>query len=189
MSAHRMRFETLQARAAATEKLLGEAREHLVARAEEVRTQDHRNMELVREREALQMRVQELETERYARESQFQEVEQARNTLMERGGALTRAFNTKEAALIRAEETVATLNERVAALEAALASEKQKAEQTAEELNTALKREKMQRSIVEGALEAGRKDFSRVMRELTALKREQPAAAEDTGPPPAANAA
>lgn len=187
LNTQRMRFETLQARASATEKLLMEAREHLVGRAEEIRSFDQRNTELVRERETLQMRVQELEADRYAREAQFQEIEQARNTFMERGATLARAFNSKEAALARSEESVATLTERITALEASLADEKQKAEQTIEELNTALRREKMQRAVVEGALEAGRKDLSRLMREMTALKREQPASEEP--PLEAANAA
>jgi crescentin len=187
-STQRMRFETLQARASATEKLLIEAREHLVGRAEEMRNKDQRNMELVREREALQMRVQELEAERHTREALYQEVEQARNTFMERGASLARAFNSKEAALARAEESATTLTQRIEALEAALIEEKQKAEQTIEELNGSLRREKMQRSVVEGALDTGRKDVSRLMRELAALKREQPSA-EDPTPLHAANAA
>lgn len=188
VSTHRMRFDTLQARATATERLLVEAREHLVARAEEMRGQDQRNTNLTREREALHMRVQELEAERFAREAEFQDVQQVRNALMERGATLTRAFNTKETALARSEETIAALNERVATLEATLASEKQKTEQTVEELNTALRREKMQRAVVEGALEVGRKDLTRLMREITALKREEPTLEEPT-PLAAANAA
>src|SRR4029077_15624820 len=43
IATQRMRFETLQARAAATEKLLVEAREHLLGRAEDIRDYDRRN--------------------------------------------------------------------------------------------------------------------------------------------------
>ena len=64
-----MRFDALQARASASEKLLGEAREHLLARADEIRTYDRRAGELALERDALQARVADLETERIQRES------------------------------------------------------------------------------------------------------------------------
>ena len=77
-----MRFDALQARASASEKLLGDAREHLLARADEIRIYDRRAGELAMERDALQARIADLETERMQRESQFTEVDQARATLM-----------------------------------------------------------------------------------------------------------
>jgi len=173
LTTQRMRFDALQARASAGEKLLGEAREHLLARADEIRTYDRRAGELALERNALQARVADLEAERIQRESQFKEVDQARATLIERSTALARAFTAKEAALTRAEDTIAALNEQVAALEAARATEKQAADQRIEELSTSLRREQMQCSVVEGALETARKDFARLMREATALQRAQ----------------
>ena len=188
LSTQRMRFETLQARAAATEKLLIEAREHLIGRAEEIREADRRNAELARERDTLHARVAEFEADRYAREAQRQEVEQARNTLMERSTALARAYTAKETALTRAEESITSLNERIITLEAALLDQKHAAEQTIEELSSSLRREKMQRAVVEGALETARKDFSRLMRETATLRREQPLPEEPT-PLHAANAA
>jgi chromosome segregation ATPase len=188
LTTQRMRFDALQARASASEKLLGEAREHLLARADEIRTYDRRAGELALERDALQTRVADLEAERIQRESQFKEVDQARATLIERSTALARAFTAKEAALTRAEDTIAALNEQVAALEAARATEKQAAEQRIEELSTSLRREQMQCSVVEGALETARKDFARLMREATALQRAQ-MAPDDPARLHAANAA
>ena len=180
LTTQRMRFDALQARAAASEKLLGEAREHLLARADEIRTYDKRAGELALERDALQARIAELETERIQRESQFTEVDQARATLMERSAALTRAYTAKEAALTRAKDAIAALNEQIAALEAARAAEKQVAEQRIEELSASLRREQMQCSVVEGALETARKDFARLMREAKALQRDQAAPEESS---------
>ena len=173
LTTQRMRFDALQARAAASEKLLGEAREHLLARADEIRIYDRRAGELAQERDALQTRVSELETERIQRESEFTEVDQARATLMERSAALTRAFTAKDAALQRAEDTIAALNEQVAAIKSARTAEKHASEQRIEELGASLRREQMQCSVVEGALETARKDFARLMREAMALQREQ----------------
>ena len=188
LTTQRMRFDALQARASASEKLLGEAREHLLSRADEIRTYDRRAGELALERDALQARVADLEAERIQRESQFKEVDQARATLIERSTALARAFTAKEAALTRAEDAIAALNEQVAALEAARTAEKQATDQRIEELSTSLRREQMQCSVVEGALETARKDFARLMREAMALQREQ-AGPDDPALLRAANAA
>lgn len=188
LTTQRMRFDALQARANASEKLLGEAREHLLSRADEIRTYDRRAGELALERDALQARVADLEAERIQRESEFREVDQARATLMERSAALARAYAAKEAALTRAEDAIAALNEQIAALEAARSAEKQTADQRIEELSASLRREQMQCSVVEGALETARKDFARLMREAMALQREQ-AGPEDPARLRAANAA
>src|SRR6185312_6670393 len=187
LTTQRMRFDALQARASASEKLLGEAREHLLARADEIRTYDRRAGELALERDALQARVADLEAERIQRESQFKEVDQARATLIERSTA--RAFTAKEAALTRAEDANTALNEQIAALEAARSAEKQAADQRIEELGTSLRREQMQCSVVEGALETARRDFARLMREAMALQREQQMAPEDPALLRPANAA
>ena len=175
LTSQRMRFEALQARASSTENLLNEAREHLLARAEELREFDRRFTDAVGERDTLQARLADLEGERIRRESEFKEIDQARATLMERGAALTRAYTAKEAALGRAEESIAALKAQVEALTAEKASQRTQAEQAIEELGAALRREKLERSVVEGALETGRKDFARVMREVMSLQRLQQA--------------
>jgi chromosome segregation ATPase len=188
ITSQRMRFEALQARAASTENLLGEAREHLLARAEELREFDRRFTDAVGERDTLQARLSDMERERNRRESEFKEVDQARATLMERCAAVTRAYAAKEAALVRAQESIEALKGQIEILTAEKSSHAQQAEQKIEELAAALRREKLERSVVEGALETGRKDFARVMREVMSLQRLQQA-----GEPPielkAANAA
>lgn len=185
LTSQRMRFDALQARASATDNLLGEAREHLLARAEEIRDFDRRLNDVTNERDNLQARVSDLEADRIRRESEIKEMDHARATLMERGGALTRAYTAKEAALARAEDSVAALHAQVEALAKERANDKMLAEQAIEELKAALQREKLDRAVVEGALEAGRKDFARVMREVMNLQRIQQAAEE----PAALNAA
>lgn len=176
MTTQRMRFEALQARAAASEKLLSEARDHLLARAEEIREYDRRVSEVALARDGLQKRVSELTAERIQRESEFRELEQARLALMERSDALARMVTAKEATLVRAEDTINTLHHRIRALEAEVHSRKQ----MAEEFTGALQREKLERSVVEGALETARRDFSRVMREVMEMQRQQ--AAEEPAP-------
>ena len=117
ITSQRTRFDALQARAQASEKLLGEAREHLLARAEDLREQDRRASDLANERDGLQTRLAELGAERITRESEYTELEQSHNALTERAASLLRAFAAKESALERAEGTIAALNQRMAALE------------------------------------------------------------------------
>lgn len=189
LTTQRTRFEALQARAQASEKLLGEARDHLLARAEDLRDYDRRNGELAQERDGLQTRATELEAERITRESTLTELEQARTALTERATSLLRAFSAKEAALERAEASIAALNERTTTLEQTLSTQTQTSEQTIAELNAALRRERMERSVVEGALETARKDFSRAMRELMAMQRKLTALEATPEPGSPANAA
>ncbi len=178
LTSQRMRFDALQARASATDNLLGEAREHLLARAEEVRDFDRRLNDVTNERDNLQARVSDLEADRIRRESEIKEMDHARSTLMERGGALTRAYTAKEAALARAEDSISALGGQIDALTRERANDKMLAEQAIEELKAALQREKLDRAVVEGALEAARKDFARVMREVMSLQRIQQATEE-----------
>ncbi len=187
LTSQRMRVEALTSRAAASDKLLGEAREHLLGKAEEIRDYDRRLTEQTMARELLEAKLAEAEAERITRDSRITELDSQRTTLSERAGALTRAYTGKEAALGRAEETIQSLNARVTTLQNELENAKHSAEQRIEELNAALRREKMERSVVEGALETGRKDFARLMREVLALQRAQQE--RETVSPRAANAA
>jgi crescentin len=184
----RIRFEALQARVAATEKLLGEARDNLLARADEIRDYDRRIGEASLSRDTAQAHISELQAEKLRRESEYEELRQAHNTLKERSGTLARAFNAKDVELTRATETVVALNARIAAMENEAKARQQATEKALEELTAALRREQHERAMAEGALDTGRKDFARVMREVMTLQRNQ--AAREPGPNPfAANAA
>jgi hypothetical protein len=108
--------------------------------------------------------------------------------LIDRSAALARAYNAKAAALERAEQTIAALNQRIESMELVNAADRLAAEQTIEELKTAVKREKLERSVSDGALQTARKDFARVAREVMALQRNQ-ASLEAHAQPRAANAA
>jgi len=188
LASQRTRFDALQARALATDKLLVEAREHLLARAEEIREHDRRTGDIAMERDGLQARVSDLEADRINRESELKEIGQAHTTLIEQSSALARAYTAKEAALARAEDANGALNQRIADLETALAAGKHISEGQIEDLNAALRREKLERAVIEGALETGRKDFARLMREVMALQRSQQEVERHT-PQRAANAA
>ena len=76
----------------------------------------------------------------------------------------------RETALARAEEKIGALTERNGHLEADIQIIRTNIEKRVEDLNSALQRERMERAVVEGALEAARKDNSRLQSEVGALR-------------------
>ena len=173
LTKQQMRFDALTARGNATDRLLTEAREHLAASSENIRMLERRLSETTLERDTLATRVSTMETEAMQRDGSLRDVENARTALLERAGALAKAYNTKEAELAQAQESLQAMTDKVAFLEDEARSKTQGTEKQIDELNEALRREKVERAVVEGALEAARKDFSRLMRELMALEQQR----------------
>jgi len=173
LTKQQMRFDALQARSNASDRLLTEARDHLAARSEDARVLERRLSETTLERDTLATRVSALEADLFQRDSAVRESEEGRNSLLERAGALAKAYNTKESELSQAQETIKTLTDKLAFIEEQVRTRAQGTEKQIEELHEALRREKVERAVVEGALEAARKDFSRLMREVMALEQQK----------------
>ena len=169
-SAQAMRLDALQSRAATAEKLLVEARTNLAARAEEVRSFDRRLVEATIARNAAEKKLIQLEGAQQNRERQISDLEQARTALLERNAALTKTIRGRETALAHAEEKIQASAEFVARLEADIHASRTRAEKRTEELNAMMERERMDRSVAEGALEATRKDNARLQREVASLE-------------------
>jgi crescentin len=165
-----MRLDGLQSRAATAERLLAETRQNLVARTEEVRSFDRKAVEATIARNNADKRLAQIESTHEARERQIKDLEQSRATLVERSNALTKTLKSREAALARAEERNHALTERAARLEADIQVSRTNIEKRVEDLNSSLQRERMERAVVEGALEAARKDNSRLQSEVAALR-------------------
>jgi crescentin len=165
-----MRLDALQSRASTAERLLAEARQNLVARTEEVRTFDRKAVEATIAKNNSDKRLAQIESTHEARERQIKDLEQSRATLVERTNALTKTLKTREAGLARAEERNQALTERAARLEADIQVSRTNIEKRVEDLNSSLQRERMERAVVEGALEAARKDNSRLQSEVAALR-------------------
>jgi chromosome segregation ATPase len=90
--------------------------------------------------------------------------------LTERNSAMAKTLKTRETALARAEEKIAALTERNGHLEADIQVSRTNIEKRVDDLGSALQRERMERAVVEGALEAARKDNSRLQSEVATLR-------------------
>jgi len=165
-----MRLDALQSRVATAERLLGEARQNLVARTEEVRAFDRKSVEATIGRNNADKRLAQIEASHEARERLIKDLEQARVALTERTAALTKTLKSRETALSRAEEKITGLTDRNAHLEADIQVSRTNIEKRIEDLSSALQREQMERAVIEGALEAARKDNSRLQSEVGALR-------------------
>lgn len=165
-----MRLDALVSRAATAERLLAEARQNLLARTEEVRAFDRKSVEATISRNNAEKRLAQIEASHEQRERQIKDLEQARVALTERNNAMTKTLKARETALARADEKIAALTERNGHLEADVQVSRTNIEKRVEDLNSALQRERMERAVVEGALEAARKDNSRLQSEVAALR-------------------
>ncbi len=165
-----MRLEALQSRAATAERLLAETRQNMIVRTEEVRAFDRKSVEATIARNNAEKRLAQVEGMHEMRESHIKDIEKARAALAERNNAMAKALKAREAALVRAEEKIAALTERNGHLEADVQVSRTNIEKRVEDLNSALQRERMERAMIEGALEATRKDNSRLQSEVASLR-------------------
>ena len=165
-----MRLDGLQSRTATAEKLLAEARQNLVARTEEVRAFDRKAVEATIARNNAEKRMAQIEGNHDVRERAIKDLEQSRAALVERTNALIKTLKSRETALARAEERIQSLTERTGHLEADIQVSRSNIEKRVEDLHASLQRERMERSVVEGALEAARKDNSRLQSEVASLR-------------------
>lgn len=166
----RTAYETLLARATLTEKLLDEARQNLLERAEEVRTFDRRLADSTRTHSVIGEKLGMIEDALAERNAKIKELEQLRATLAEENDTLSKAVSTRENAYNRAQEHIVALEERVQLLESEVKVTRQANETELEMLNAKLQREQIARTVAEGALEAGRKDIARLVQEVATLQ-------------------
>jgi crescentin len=165
-----MRLEALQARSSTTDKLLDEARQALAARAEEIRAYERRMSEATLMRNMIEGKLGQIESGIAERDDTIHDLEQIRATLTERNDVLTKAVTTRESAYNRAQEKIVTLEDRLDQIDREFKANREAAELQIEDLNTQLHRERVERTMVEGALDSARKDIARLLRELAVLQ-------------------
>ncbi len=139
------------------------------ALTEEARSFDAKAAEATIARNAAEKKLAQIEAAFEGRDRQMKDLEQSRANLVERSNALAKTLRTREAALVRAEEKIQLMSDRVGQLEADLVVGRTTVEKRVEELNTTFQRERIERAVVEGALEGARKEHARLQREMAAL--------------------
>ena len=121
-------------------------------------------------RNVVEDKLGQIETALSERDNQISDHSQARATLTEQNAALVKAVKVRDQALSRADEKMKIMEDRVRFLEDELKSAQQASTQQIDDVKAALHHEQIERSVMEGALEASRKDNARLLRELGVLQ-------------------
>jgi chromosome segregation ATPase len=164
------RLEALQARAQLTESLLEEARQTLMARADEIRSFERRIIEAGTAHDSTNERVAQMTTALAERDGQIRELEQAYDALSEQNEALASSTAAQGSAYGNAAEKIKEQANQIQLLEAQIAAERSTNEMQIEQINAQLQREQLERAMAEGALESGRKDVARLLGEVAAMQ-------------------
>jgi crescentin len=167
------RFETLQARAASTETILDEARQNLMARAEEIRAFERRIIENTTAHDTSGERIAQLTATLAERDAQIRELEQAYDSIYEHSETLTNSASAHDSAYSNAMEKIKDQSNQIQLLEAQISTIKVANETQLEQVNAQLQREQLERAMAEGALESGRKDVARLLGEIAAMQHRQ----------------
>ena len=171
MNMQNSRFEALQARDNLTENLLEEARQALTARADEIRSFERRVIEATTAHDSSDERIAQLRTALQEREDQIREFEQSHSSLHEHNQMLRHAVAAREAAQDAAQQKIQEQADLVELLEKQLQASRSANEMQLDQLHAQLQREQLERSMAEGALESGRKDIARLLREVSAMQQ------------------
>ncbi len=170
------RFEAVQARSRLTESMLEEARQALMARAEEMRTFERHLGEGLTANDMLAERLSGVEAVLKQRETQIKDLEKSRMALTEQTHKLIEVATEREAMFDDAQRKAREQSDLVEMLQQELQAARNSSEIQIEEITARLQREHLDRSMAEGALETARKDVARLLYEIAALRVRAPAA-------------
>src|ERR1700733_11725901 len=182
-----LKLDAMRSRSTAAEKLLAEMRQNLVARTEEIRATEAKLVEAVLGRSGAEKKAEQLAAANEAHDRQNKKLEQTRLSLTDRSSVLSETVKARDSSLAHAQDKIKSLTDRVELLKAEAAANQAKAEKRIEQLNSAIERERAERAVAEGALEATRSDYARLQSEVAAersmRRRSAPEEAFDTDKP------
>ncbi len=157
-SALSMKVDAVQARATLAEKLLGEARNALIARTEELRQAERKIIDANVSAGGSEQKVAQMKSTIETLERQIREIETSRTALVERANTLAKNLKARDASLAKLDDRIPVLMSRIEQLEGQLESGRSSYQARIDELSVALETERMARTMAEGALETARKE-------------------------------
>jgi chromosome segregation ATPase len=178
MNMQNSRFQALKARATLTEGLLEEARQTLMARADEIRSFERRVIETSTAHDNAGERLAQMMAALADRDARIAELEQSQAALQAHNEALNDVTMARDSAYGSAEQKIREQADLIALLENQLKAARSAHDMQIEQLRAQLQREQLERSMAEGALESGRKDIARLLREVGAMQSRSGLAAD-----------
>jgi crescentin len=178
VSALTAKLDALGARSATAERLLNDTRTQLQERIDEARSADRKFLDSGLHVNALQTRLAKAEAELKKYQATSGDVELKSIALNEQTSLLQRTLSERESDLRLADEKVQTLETRLRQMSDEYRRERSHFERQLGELRRELDREKMDRSLAEGALETARQNRAKLLRQLSSSQDDQPAEAQ-----------
>jgi chromosome segregation ATPase len=167
-----MQIDAARARAAATEKLLAEARQQLSQRSEDMRATDQRQVESSYARERAEKRVTALEAEVEALQAELSDVKKDRGRLIEKSNVAVNALRLRETQLQRAEEAARKAGEQAARLQADSREGTDTFRIRVDQLTSWLERERLAHRTTKDALKVTRDERDKLQSDLLQLQLE-----------------
>lgn len=161
-----VKAEGMRSRSMTLEKLLTQAREEVANQADALRDAMRRSAEMSITVNRLETRIEKANSDLKKGEEDGRIIEQSRAALAERGEMMEKAIRAKDAALGRAKDVAETLAQRLTVLEGRTHTQSEGYERQIADMTAALERERTERALLEGTLEAARQDKQRLQREL-----------------------
>ena len=140
-----------------------------MARADEIRSFERRVIESATAHDNNGERLAQLTAALAEREAQIRDLEQSHAALHEHNQVLRHAVAARgKTAHDNAQQKLKEQADLVELLEKQLQAARSATDMQLDQLNAQLQREQLERSMAEGALESGRKDIARLLREIGA---------------------
>lgn len=174
------RFEALQARSNMTDSLLEEAQQTLSARADEIHSFERRMIEAATAHDNDSETLAQTTAALAEREAQLRDLEQSHSALHAHNQMLSHAVAARESAHDSAQQKIKEQADFIQLLEQQMHAMRSANEMQLQQVEAQLQREQLERTMAEGALDSGRKDIARLLREISALQYRPNLAAVDS---------
>ena len=166
-----VQLEALQARAAMAEKLLANTRQLLATRNEEARASEREVMEAKRARAAAESLRREIESLLRTHENHIKDLETSRAAMTDRNASLADALKQRETQFNESEEQRRMSADQMTRLENEVKSSQRTFQKRIDELLGILDRERLDRQVIESALDTARRERAQLQHELYKMRR------------------
>jgi chromosome segregation ATPase len=173
VSALQSQLDAAAARGDLSERLLGESRDEVQARTDELRQEQRRAQDALARIGVLEQKLQTAETLNAEQVERMAELEKGQGALLQRIKPLLKVIAEKDAEMGKAQQQIDSLQMRLAGDAERAAAERDRAEQTIKTLTENLEKEKILKALAEGALEADRNERIQLHHALHSAKNAQ----------------
>ena len=177
VSTMQIKIEAQISRIEASDRLLAAARNQFHVKVEELRKEERRSQEIAVSLDALEQKARVLDVQNSEMRAKLGESEKSRDSSLERAEQHLKTIMAKENAIHQGERKLQMLTDRFAADSQRFDSQRDQYERRIQKLTEMLEKEKLDRSLAQGALDSARKDRTRPAPQQNS-PAEQSAAAE-----------